>query len=235
MTIMPSPSNTTIHEAIERNTPRSTHRIRRDMAEIADLIKQTVTDYVGAWGYWGIFILMALESAAIPIPSEITMPVGGFLAAEGRLSFFWVGMIGALANVAGSLAAYAVGATGGRPLLERYGKYVLIRKHDIDRADAWFERYGDSTVFFSRLLPVIRTFISLPAGVARMPIARFTLFTFAGCLPWSFALAWAGLVLGHNWEQILPFMEPISYVIAAVVVAWIGVWYLRRLRRKASN
>lgn len=162
------------------------------------------------------------------------MPIGGLLAAEGRLSFFWVGMVGALANLAGSWAAYALGRGEGRKLLLRYGKYILIKPHDIERADRWFERYGDSAVFFSRLLPVVRTFISLPAGVARMPLLRFSVLTFLGCLPWSFALAWAGYLLGENWERILPYFEPISYAIAGLLFLIAGVWLVRRLRQKSA-
>jgi membrane protein DedA with SNARE-associated domain len=198
------------------------------VAELLDQLKEWIVRSVGTSGYIGIFVLMALESACIPIPSEVTMPVGGLLAAEGKLSFFWVGMIGALANVVGSWAAYFIGASGGRPLLLRYGRYLLIRNHDVYRADRWFDKHGEATVFFSRLLPVIRTFISLPAGVARMPFARFTFFTFVGCLPWSFALAYAGFILGKNWERILPYIEPITYGVAAAIVLVAGAWLLRR-------
>lgn len=205
------------------------------MTELLDAFKNWIVESVGAWGYLGIFFLMVLESACIPIPSEVTMPVGGLLASEGRLSFFWVGMVGAVANLAGSWLAYWAGAGGGRPLLQKYGRYVLIKRHDLDRADRWFEKYGDSAVFFSRLLPVVRTFISLPAGVARMPFLRFSLFTFLGCLPWSFALAWAGLYLGDNWDRILPYMEPVSYAIAALLLAVIVVWLVRRSRRAKTR
>lgn len=205
------------------------------MAEFLDSIKDLIVEGVGSWGYLGIFLLMVLESACIPIPSEVTMPVGGLLAAEGRLSFFWVGMIGAAANVAGSWLAYGAGAAGARPFLERHGRWVLIRPHDLERADRWFERYGNKAVFFSRLLPVVRTFISLPAGVARMPFLRFSVLTFIGCLPWSFALAWAGFVLGENWERLLPYMEPFSYAIAAVIAAVIVVWVVRRYRRSRTE
>lgn len=204
------------------------------MEQLLDAFKNFIVDFVGRGGYPGIFVLMALESACIPIPSEVTMPIGGLLAAEGRLSFFWVGMVGALANLAGSWAAYALGRGEGRKLLLRYGKYILIKPHDIERADRWFERYGDSAVFFSRLLPVVRTFISLPAGVARMPLLRFSVLTFLGCLPWSFALAWAGYLLGENWERILPYFEPISYAIAGLLFLIAGVWLVRRLRQKSA-
>lgn len=202
------------------------------MEQLLDAFKNWIVDFVGQGGYWGIFLLMALESALIPIPSEVTMPVGGLLASEGRLSFFWVGMVGAVANLVGSWGAYALGRGEGRKLLLKYGKYILIRPHDVERADRWFEKYGDSTIFFSRLLPVVRTFISLPAGVARMPLLRFSVLTFLGCLPWSFALAWAGLLLGDNWEELLPYFEPISYAIAGIVAVVIGVWFFRRYRKQ---
>lgn len=163
------------------------------------------------------------------------MPVAGLLAAEGNLSFFWAGMAGAGANVAGSWIAYFAGARGGRPLLEKYGRYVLIKEHDLDRADRWFERHGDAAVFFSRLLPVVRTFISLPAGVSRMPFVRFTVLTFLGCLPWSFALTGAGYLLGENWDRILPYTEPVTYALAAVLGIALAVWIAARLRRRETS
>jgi membrane protein DedA with SNARE-associated domain len=143
-------------------------------------------------------------------------------------------LLGTLANVVGSWIAYWIGLRGGRPLVERWGRYVFLRSHELDRAEAWFERHGDAAVFFGRLLPVVRTFISLPAGVARMRFGRFTLFTFLGCLPWTFALAWAGLALGDNWETMLRYGEPISWAIAGAGMALI-VWWLIRRRRRAQK
>jgi membrane protein DedA with SNARE-associated domain len=201
------------------------------MTEILNSLKEWIVDSVGTWGYLGIFVLMLLESACIPLPSEVTMPVAGLLAAEGRLSFIAVGLVGAGANLAGSALAYLLGAVGGRPILEKYGKYLLIKRHDLERADQWFEKRGDSAVFFSRLLPVVRTFISLPAGVSRMSFGRFSLLTFLGSLPWCFALAWAGFLLGDNWDRILPYIEPVSYVIAILLVILIAVWFVRRFSR----
>lgn len=201
------------------------------MADLIDQVKQFIVASVGSWGYLGVFLLMTLESACIPIPSEITMPVAGLLAAEGRLSFFWAATLGAVANVAGSWIAYWAGATGGRPFLEKYGRFVLLRPHDLERADRWFEKYGDAAAFFSRLLPVVRTFISLPAGIARMPFWRFTILTFIGSLPWSFALTLAGYLLGENWERILPYTEPVSYAIAAGALLLLAVWLIHRARR----
>jgi membrane protein DedA with SNARE-associated domain len=177
---------------------------------------------------------MVLESACIPIPSEVTMVFGGFLVSRGELDFFWVAMLGTIANVVGSWIAYWVGLRGGRPLIERWGKYIFLREHELDRAEAWFARRGDMAVFVSRLLPVVRTFISLPAGVARMPFGKFTLYTFLGCLPWTFALTWAGLILGDNWETVLRYGEPISWAIAIAGVAFIAWWLVRRARAKKA-
>jgi membrane protein DedA with SNARE-associated domain len=203
---------------------------------VLEWLEHFLVDVLGAYGYQAIFVLMLLESACIPIPSEVTMVFGGFLVSRGELSFFWVGTIGAVANLVGSWLAYWVGLKGGRPLIDRWGKYILLRKHEIDRAEAWFRDHGEAAVFISRLLPVVRTFISLPAGVARMPFGKFTVYTFLGCLPWSFALAWAGLLLGENWETFLRYGRPISYAIAGLSVALIGWWVWRRLRaRRAAS
>jgi membrane protein DedA with SNARE-associated domain len=197
-------------------------------------IEHLITDYLGAYGYQAVFVLMVLESACIPIPSEVTMVFGGFLVSRGELDFFWVAMLGTIANVVGSWIAYWVGLRGGRPLIERWGKYIFLREHELDRAEAWFARRGEMAVFVSRLLPVVRTFISLPAGVARMPFGKFTLYTFLGCLPWTFALTWAGLILGDNWETVLRYGEPISWAIAIAGVAFIAWWLVKRARAKKA-
>ena len=198
-------------------------------------LEHVMTDYLGEYGYQAVFVLMVLESACIPFPSEVTMVFGGFLASRGDLDFFWVAMIGTIANVVGSWIAYAVGYWGGRPLIERWGRYVFLRKDELDRAHDWFERHGEMAVFVSRLLPVIRTFISLPAGVARMPFGRFTLYTFLGCLPWTFALTWAGYALGSNWETVLRYGEPITWAVAVASVAVIGWWLIKRYRAKKAG
>lgn len=205
------------------------------MEHLLDALKIWIEQSVGSAGYFGIAVLMVLEAACIPIPSEVTMPVGGLLAASGRLSFLWVVLIGTLANVVGSLLAYYVGASGGRGLLLRYGKFVLIKPHDIERAERWFEKYGSGAIFFSRLLPVARTFISLPAGVARMPVVRFVLLTFLGCLPWSFALTWAGYALGQNWKTILPFLDVATYAVAGLVVLALVVWAAKRMAANRAS
>jgi membrane protein DedA with SNARE-associated domain len=195
-------------------------------------LEHFVVDVLGRYGYTAVFVLMLLESACIPIPSELTMVFGGFLVSRGELDFVAVSLVGTVANLVGSWIAYWVGYVGGRPLIHRWGRYVLIRDHEVDRAHAWFERHGEAAVFVSRLLPVVRTFISLPAGVARMPFGRFTVYTFLGCLPWCFALTWAGVLLGDNWETFLRYGRPISYLIAAASVAVIGWWLYRRYRTR---
>lgn len=200
-----------------------------------EALERFMTGVIGDYGYYAVIILMVLESACIPIPSEVTMVFGGFLVSRGRLDFFWVGMFGTLANVLGSWLAYWVGLVGGRPLIERWGKYIFLRKHELDRAEVWFEKHGEAAVFVSRLLPVVRTFISLPAGVAKMPFAKFTLYTFLGCLPWTFALTWAGFLLGENWETFLKYGEPVSIAIVLLLVAALVWWLVRRARKNRAS
>ena len=195
-------------------------------------LEHFMVDVIGPYGYLAIFVLMTLESALIPIPSEVTMVFGGFLVARGDLDFVLVGLLGAVANLVGSWIAYYVGLVGGRPLVERWGKYVFLRPHELDRAEAWWAERGDMAVFVGRLLPVVRTFISLPAGIARMPLGKFTFYTFLGCLPWSFALTWAGFLLGENWELFLEHSQPFVIGIGVVTVGLLVWWWLRR-RAKA--
>jgi membrane protein DedA with SNARE-associated domain len=200
---------------------------------VFEALERFMTEVIGDYGYYAVVVLMILESACIPIPSEVTMVFGGFLVSRGRLDFFWVGMLGTLANVLGSWLAYWVGLVGGRPLIERWGRYIFLRKHELDRAEVWFEKHGEAAVFVSRLLPVVRTFISLPAGVARMPFAKFTLYTFLGCLPWTFALTWAGFLLGENWETFLRFGEPVSIAIGIALLGVLVWWLVRRARARS--
>jgi membrane protein DedA with SNARE-associated domain len=209
---------------------------------VLESITNFITDTVRDYGYLAIFVLMLLESACIPIPSEVTMLFGGALAnaaffeAVGSdaepLNFVLVGLVGAIANLVGSWVAYVVGYAGGRPLVERWGRYVFLRPHELDRAEAWFRDHGETAVFVSRLLPVIRTFISLPAGVARMPFRRFTIYTFVGCLPWTFALAGLGYALGSQWATVERYLRPISVVVAIVVLGIVAWWFVRRARER---
>ncbi len=180
--------------------------------------------------------MMAIESAAIPLPSEIIMPLAGWMLIKDRgLGIEWLllaGFFGALGNTIGSLVAYYVGAWGGRPLVMKYGRYVLISHHDLDLADRFFKRWGNWAVFVSRLMPVVRTFISVPAGISRMPIIQFTLYTFAGAFIWSLLLAWAGFVLGENWEDLRDWMRPADIPII-IVIGILVTWYVYRHVKRA--
>jgi len=179
-------------------------------------------------GYLGVMALMSIESACIPLPSEIIMPFAGYLVSTGRFNLLLVATAGALGCNLGSVIAYEIGHYGGRPLVERYGRYLLLSSHDLDWADRFFNRFGALAVFFGRLLPVIRTFIALPAGVARMPRLRFHLYTFAGSWPWCFILAWAGMKLGERWRsdpRISHWMHRLDAVIVAAILAGI-VWFV---------
>ena len=202
-------------------------------------IKTAIENY----GYLAVFVLMVLESACIPIPSEVTMLFGGaaanatFASSVGadHLNFLLVGLLGALGNLVGSWIAYGVGKAGGRPLIERWGRYVFLRPHELDRAEAWFTDHGEAAVFGSRLLPVVRTFISLPAGVAEMPFGRFSAFTLAGCLPWTFALAGVGYAMGSRWTTVEKYFRPVSIVVGILLVAAIAWWLIRRARTKRKS
>lgn len=190
---------------------------------------------IGRHGYLAIFFLMTLESACIPVPSEVVMLFGGALASgvavagvSLHLNVALVAVAGAFGNLLGSWLAYAVGRAGGRPLVERYGKYILIRHHDIDRAEAFFAHRGQWAVLIGRVLPVVRTFISFPAGIAEMPLLNFSLLTLLGSLPWTFALAYMGKALATNWQSVSKASTPISVVVAVILVAFALRWYLQR-------
>ena len=186
-------------------------------------------------GWPGVVVLMAIESACIPFPSEIIMPLAGWMLVRahggGLEGVLLMGLWGAVGNALGSAVAYGVGAWGGRPFLDRYGRYLFISHHDIATADRWFARYGNWAVFGSRLLPVVRTFISLPAGIARMPFAMFLGLSFLGSYPWSVALAYGGYLLGEHWEQLRSLMRPFDYPIIAVILLLTGWYVYRHIRR----
>ena len=195
-----------------------------------------MTSWIVDNGYVAVFVLMLLESACVPIPAEVTMLVGGALASTGfagegqELSLILVILAGTGGNLVGSWVAYAGGAVGGRPLLERFGRYLLVRPHEVDRAHDWFERHGEAAVFFGRLLPVIRTFISLPAGIARMNLWKFTVYTVLGCLPFVSVIAWLGYRAGANWEQVEHALQPFSWLIAIAVLVFGAAFVARRWR-----
>ena len=177
-------------------------------------------------GYGGIAILMGIESACIPLPSELIMPFAGYLVYEGTMKLFWVATAGAIGCNVGSLVAYEIGCYGGRPLVERYGRWILLGHRELDWADRFFARWGYLAVFIARLLPVVRTFIALPAGIARMPRVRFHLYTFLGSWPWCFGLAWLGMKLGENWRVIGKYLHKFDAVILVVLVVGIA-WFVR--------
>ena len=206
------------------------------LAFIDEIVIPFLNSLYGALGYLGVGLAMAIESAMIPLPSELILPYAGFLISDptkiepitGQPWSFWITVIVAtIGNTLGSLVAYAIGAYGGRPFLEKYGRYMLIRPHEIEAADRFFERFGAATVFFGRLLPIVRTFISFPAGVTRMPLGKFIVFSTAGALPWSIALVWAGVQLGSNWATIREILKPFDLLIligcigfAAILLWW---------------
>jgi membrane protein DedA with SNARE-associated domain len=174
---------------------------------------------ISRFGYGGILFTMAIESACIPLPSEIIMPFSGYLVSTGEFTMLGVTLAGAVGNVVGSVAAYYAGLFGGRPFVERYGPYFLISHRDLDIADHWFQKYGEAAVFFSRMLPVVRTFISLPAGVAQMHFPRFVLFTFLGALPWCYVLAYVGVKMGERWDELRDYFHRFDIVIGLALVA----------------
>jgi membrane protein DedA with SNARE-associated domain len=180
---------------------------------VITLLSRFVISTISSLGYTGILVTMAIESACIPLPSEIIMPFSGYLVTTGQFTMLGVTLAGALGNVFGSIAAYYAGVWGGRPFVERYGPYVLLSRKDLDTADRWFAKYGEAAVFFSRLLPVVRTFISLPAGIARMNFPRFVIFTFIGALPWCWLLAYIGVVMGERWEGLREYFHQFDIVI----------------------
>jgi membrane protein DedA with SNARE-associated domain len=206
------------------------------LAFIDPIVSPFLNHLYGAVGYVGVAVAMAIESAMVPLPSELVLPYAGFLISDpaqlepitrARWDFWVVVIVATLGNTVGSLIGYGIGAWGGRPFLERWGRYLLIRPHELEIADRFFQRYGPATAFFSRLLPIVRTFISFPAGVTRMPIGKFLLFSTLGALPWSIALVWAGTQLGANWPTIRDLLKPFDTLIligcigfAAILLWW---------------
>ena len=217
------------------------------LAFIDQIVIPFLNSLYGAVGYVGVLIAMAIESAMVPLPSELILPYAGFLVSDpskiepltkGPWGFWIVVVAATIGNTIGSLIAYVIGAWGGRPFLERWGKYLLIRHHEIELAERFFDKYGSATAFFSRLLPIVRTFISFPAGVARMPLGRFIAYSTAGAFLWSILLVWAGTQLGERWEDIRHALQPFDLLIAVAVVALVVIFVWWRLgmpgRRRAS-
>lgn len=195
--------------------------------KILSLLAGFIIATISQLGYGGIVLLMAIESACIPLPSEVIMPFAGYLVFTGEMVLWKVALAGAVGCIVGSIPAYYLGAYGGRPVLEKYGKYLLISPHDLDLADRWFQHHGEITIFVGRLLPVIRTFIAFPAGVSRMAMGRFLIYTFVGSYIWCWALAWIGMKLGQHWDTLGVYFHRFDAVIGIVLLIGI-IWYIRR-------
>jgi membrane protein DedA with SNARE-associated domain len=184
--------------------------------------------FIASTGYAGVLVLMAIQSACIPLPSEIIMPVAGYALAHGQLQLILLATIGSIGANLGSIPAYWVGAKGGRPMIEHYGRYILLSGHDLDRADRFFAKYGSIAVLIGRLLPIVRTFIALPAGIAKMNQVRFHVYTFIGSWPWCYALAFIGMKLGATFDsdpRFKQFFAHFHLVVEAVILAGI-VWFV---------
>ena len=193
---------------------------------------QIFLSFIASWGYVAVAVLMAAENACIPIPSELILGFAGYLIFAGHMSFEGALLAGMVGGLLGSLFAYEVGARGGRPFVDKYGKYFLIKQSHVNVAQDWFDRYGLKAVFFSRMLPVVRTFISLPAGFARVDSKRFFLYTIMGSLPWTAAILYAGMVLGESWTDLMEYGHEASMIFVVVAVIVIAVFYLRWRRKK---
>jgi len=207
------------------------------IAKIITILSCFIVATISTLGYSGVVLLMAIESACIPLPSEIIMPFSGYLVSTGELNLWGVAIAGAVGCVLGSLVAYWVGMYGGRPFIEKYGKYILLSRHDLDIADRWFGKYGEIIVFVSRLLPAIRTFIAFPAGVARMNLTRFVIYTFAGSLPWCLALAYVGQKLGEQWDKddtLKTWFHRFDFLIGIAGVLFVTWWVWRHIKHSRA-
>lgn len=198
------------------------------MTDALNGLSAALVAWISSLGYWGLAGGMFLESCNIPLPSEVILPFGGYLVSMGRISFWEAVVAGTLGGTAGSLASYYLGRWGGRPLLARYGRYVGISAAKLAAADRWFDRWGEATVFFTRLLPVVRTFISLPAGIGAMGVGRFVVYTFLGSLPWSMLLVYLGLQLGENWTRLGAVFHRFDEVVVLAVLVLLARWWHRR-------
>ncbi|MBC9783871.1 DedA family protein [Heliobacterium chlorum] len=195
-----------------------------ELIKVIEVFLTQIVTYLNGFGYPGIVIGMAIESACIPLPSEIIMPMAGFMAYQGSITLFGAAVAGTVGNVIGSWAAYYAGRALGEEFLFKYFGWFISRK-EFDMAQRWFQRHGEVAIFFSRILPVIRTFISLPAGIAKVDIKKFTVYTIVGSFPWCYALAYIGFVLGENWQSIRKYGHDLDIVIIAIIAA-LGVWWL---------
>ncbi|MGV3583331.1 MAG: DedA family protein [Methylophilus sp.] len=197
------------------------------LEKLLAVVAAWIMSVISTMGYGGIVLLMAIESACIPLPSEIIMPFAGFLVSKGDMTLWGIALAGAIGCVVGSIPAYYIGMYGGRPLAEKFGKYVLISKKDLDMADRWFENHGEVIIFIARLLPAVRTFIAFPAGVARMNMTKFISYTFVGSFIWCWALGYVGMKAGEHWDHLKMYFHQFHYVIFAAGIAFVA-WYVHR-------
>ncbi len=207
--------------------------------QIIAFFTKIIISIINISGYWGVFALMTAESALIPIPSEVTMPFAGYLATTGRFNLYLVIIVGAVANLFGSILAYWLGFWGQEPvvrlLIKKWGKYLLITEDEFDRSEKWFRKYGEKIVFLSRVLPIVRTFISLPAGIAEMNFWRFCWFTFVGSLIWSAILTYIGFVLGKNWNSIEIYYRRFEYLIVFIGAVMILYYIIHKIHKIKKN
>ena len=205
------------------------------ISQILIFLTELVIKTIDAFGYFGVALLMALESAAIPIPSEVIMPFSGFLVSQEKMTLLGAALAGALGSVLGSWAIYELARYGGRPLLEKYGKYILISKSHLDSTDRFFQKYGMLATFLGRMLPVFRTYISIPAGLAGIDLKKFLALCFIGSFIWSYFLAWLGVKFGEHWEKIKDYMHYISITILILVISWISWWFWKNTKKRRNN
>ena len=205
------------------------------LAQILAVVTSFIINTISSLGYGGVAFLMAIESAAIPLPSEVIMPFSGFLVSQGRFTLQGIAIAGAIGSVIGSWVTYFLGKYGGRPLVRKYGKYVLITEHDLDLTDRFFSRFGIWATFLGRVLPVVRTYISIPAGIARTRFWPFTAATFVGSYIWSLFLGWIGLKLGENWESLRRYFRGADAVILILIVLVIVWWVRRHLKNRIKD
>lgn len=223
------------------NTPPTQRQNSTDPLMLSKMIaalSALITSVISHSGYLGIMAMMAIESACIPLPSEVIMPFSGYLVYLGRFNLFWVATVGAIGCNLGSLIAYEIGYHGGRPLVEKYGSYILLSRRELEVAERFFKRFGSITVFFSRLLPVVRTFIALPAGVARMPRLRFHIYTFVGSWPWCLGLAWVGVKLGEKWDTdplLKTWFHRFDALIGVLIIIAAAVFFYTRWRHRIKR
>ncbi|MBU5537271.1 MAG: DedA family protein [Candidatus Aenigmarchaeota archaeon] len=194
---------------------------------LVEILARLITSFISQIGYIGVFFLMVLESALIPIPSEVIMPFSGFLVSTGEFNLLYVLIAGVIGNLVGSVITYYLGLSIGRTFVLRYGKYLLIDENHLELAESWFRKFGDKIILVSRNLPAVRTYISLPAGISKMNVFKFAIYTLIGSVPWNFALLYSGVLLGKNWETVLRYTTILDGIVIAIIIILV-IWWLRK-------